>query len=349
MKFKILFFAICSLIFSVPAMAANDFIPCTPDSDYLVPPEGGPTLDFCSEWNPEFGFHGYQCCPKPQAWKGRRHANRCSPHRVKTSYCDEMTLDQRMYSNAATAGKLGDLMKLITFEMGKKGDQAYCTVNNGFLAYGRRLIPTPENHLMLRSPLRCVDFGTDSMIGMIEWLGRQVASSYALLDHSKAQVLVGDVSAPRGGCLSGRGGRRGHASHMAGQDADIGFFNPMPTRNTDTNFVKWFDPNTNWWFIKQVFKNPYACIKVIFLDRHLIAKLARTEAVTSDPDWIVYRRFIHHVPGHGNHMHVRIGNGPGQVGCVPNAKPELEQGDDAEDESGGADFSGAPDMQGFEE
>jgi murein endopeptidase len=65
--------------------------------------------------------------------------------------------------------------------------------------------------------------------------------------------------------------------------------------------------------VKQIFHNPYACIKVIFFDRKQTNKLAR--AAIGDPEWSKLRRFIQHVPGHRDHFHVRIGDGPGEPGC----------------------------------
>ena len=67
-------------------------------------------------------------------------------------------------------------------------------------------------------------------------------------------------------------------------------------------------PKPNWWFLKQVFHNPYACIRVVFLDHRQIARIARVAA--GDPDWQVIRKFLRHVRGHQNHFHVRIGDGP---------------------------------------
>ncbi|MBC7692536.1 MAG: penicillin-insensitive murein endopeptidase [Methylotenera sp.] len=329
---------------------ASDFVSCDPSSEFLESPDGGPTVDFCSKWNPEFTFRGHQCCAKVtpgasvervKGKKGRRRRrvtrDRCAPDRIKGNYCDEMTAEQKQYSEDAVSGKLGDLLKLITFEMGKKGPQSYCTVNNGFIANGRRIVPTDMNRVLLRSPERCSNFGTDGMAGMIEWLGREIAVNYTYkAEFSNLHLIVGDVSAPRGGCMLGKNGRRGHASHTAGLDADIGFFNPFSNHRYENNFTKVFIPNTNWWFLKKIFKNPFACVKVIFLDRKLIARLSRVAG--SDPDWANYRKFIRHVRGHDNHLHVRLGSHPGQPGCVANPMPELESVDENEAE----DFSGIP-------
>jgi hypothetical protein len=46
----------------------------------------------------------------------------------------------------------------------------------------------------------------------------------------------------------------------------------------------------------------------------------------ADPEWVTYRKFIHHVRGHANHIHVRIGDQPGEPGC------SLPQDEDDEDD-----------------
>jgi murein endopeptidase len=243
---------------------------------------------------------------------------------VKTVYCDEMTEDQKRYSEQAASGKLGDILQLISIEA-KRG-QAYCNTNNGFLAYGRRLIPSGANRLRLRTPHRCVDFGTDGMIGLLEWTGRQVALQFSAPEFQGTHLLIGDIAAPRGGWLTGRRGRRGHASHTSGQDADVGFLHAKRGAASPMNFDRNFDAATNWWLIKKIFQNPFACVKVIFLDRKLIGKLARVAG--DDPEWPQLRSHIRHVKYHKNHMHVRIGDHPGEPGChIADLDEEIEEED----------------------
>jgi murein endopeptidase len=321
----------------IAAHSSDDFAPCTPASEIVAPDEGAPDLGFCSEWNPDFGFKGSRCCAKPSAPR-RRRRERCSPKRIKYSYCDEMTPEQIRYGRDASAGKLGDLLAHITVELGRQGGQAFCGVNHGFLAYGRRLIPSPQNRLMIRSPERCLDFGTDEMTGMLEWVGRQVALKYTLTEYPGSYVRVGAVSAPRGGCISGRGGRRAHASHTSGQDADIGFFNVKKGAAVAERFSRDFNPESNWWFLKQVFQNPFACVKAVFLDKKLIRKIHKE--AQGDPKWNEVRPYIQHLKGHKNHFHIRVGNKAGDPGCTPDVENEAEMDSDSEEddqsEEGGA-------------
>jgi murein endopeptidase len=70
---------------------------------------------------------------------------------------------------------------------------------------------------------------------------------------------------------------------------------------------------TNWWLLKQLFKNPFGCVKIVFLDSRLIQMMAKK--VGKDPEWSKYRPFLKHVRGHRDHFHARIGEAPGEPGC----------------------------------
>lgn len=333
---------------SASAPRAQDGIPsCEPESEFESFQFEDPIrqqvrevdMGFCAEWNPDFNFNGRRCCAIFRPGRRNRNLNRCPPTRYRTSYCSEMTPEQVAYRKAVTEGKIPDVLERIRREAGTRGDQSYCTVNNGFLAHGREIIPSPANRIVLRSPVRCLNFATDAMTGMFEWLGREIAKAYPEPEHAKLHLLLGDVSAPRGGCLWGRGGRRGHASHTAGQDADVGFLTPIPGKESPRNFHRQFDAKINGWFLKKVFTNPFACVKAIFLDRRHIQRLEK--ALRGDPEWQTYRRFVRHQAGHRDHFHIRVGSWAGQPGCVPDAKPELEDEETtAESDSEAAENSG---------
>lgn len=321
------------------AATRQTFLPhfpaCGPESEPSSDsdPQGDPlpSLDFCSRWNPEFVYNGHHCCGKVIRGRKRKRSVRCDAHRARGTYCAEVTEEQKKYAERASSGELDDVLKLITHDMGRHGQQSYCSVNNGFLAHARPVVPTDLNRIRIRSPERCTQYGTDSMVGMIEWLGRQVSQSYPEKDFPGARLLVGDAAAPRGGCLSGVGGRRGHLSHTNGLDVDLGFIVAKPHSVIPPHFHRDFDAKVNWPFVKELFRNPYACIKVIFLDRKWIRKLSK--AAGRDPEWSRIGRFIRHMPAHKNHFHVRIGDGPGQPGCVADAKPELELEEFSDDEA----------------
>jgi len=283
-----------------------------PTSELVELPAHGLNAAFCAKWNPDFSFKENQCCART-SWRYRRRGIKCTPSRAKMSYCDEMTDAQRRYEADVRAGRYPDVLALISWEVGRL-DQAQCSPHDGFLAWGRPVVETAGNRLRLRRPDRCVHFGTDAMVGLLEWLGRQVGTRFAGDEYRGVRVLVGDVSAPRGGCLYGRGGRKGHASHTSGLDVDLGFLHAAPGAVSPAVFSRrGFEPELNWWFVKQIFANPYACVRSIYLDRRHLARLAR--AAGGDPDWNRLGRLIRHIPGHQNHFHVRIGEAPGAPGC----------------------------------
>lgn len=288
-----------------------------------------PDIGFCAQWNPEFGNNGHHCCGKTGRSSRAMRKVSCAKHRRSGGYCSEMTPEQREYVERARTGTSPDILELVTLEMGRRGGQSYCTVNNGFLAWGRPLVATGKNRIQLRNPDRCTNFGTDGMVGMLEWVGREIARKYSGPEHAGLRLTVGDISAPRGGCLSGRGGRRGHLSHTSGVDADIAFLLPRPGVDTALHFHRTFDAEANWWFLKQLFRNPFACVKVVFIDKSLIRKLSK--AARGDEEWERLKRFVRHMPYHKNHFHVRVGDAPGQPGCKADSHPELEVEDMGED------------------
>jgi murein endopeptidase len=332
---------------------AVDFQPCEPESEFADVPDKDedflfgvkpPQIDFCATWNPEWGHHGNRCCAKFVVTR-KRSANRCAAQRRKASYCDEMTSDQKLYSELAASGKLGDVLEQIRLDVGRYPAQSYCNVNNGFLAWGRRLIPTLQNRIALRRPERCVDFGTDPLLGMLEWTGREISKSYSGPEHAGLRFVVGDLSAPRGGCLSSRHGRRGHVSHTAGIDVDVGFLTPKIKRASPDRFHRDFDPQANWWLLKKIFYNPYACVKVVFLDRRHIAKLSKYAAREDMEEWMKLARFIRHIKYHRDHLHIRVGDRAGKPGCAADPHPELETEEDmdlVEEIPGDSEASTAP-------
>lgn len=316
---------------AVAPAAETAMIPsCDPVSEFLENLEEGRDPAFCAEWNPEFAYHGYRCCLKKSA-KTRRIASRCAPKRRKWSYCDEMTPAQKQYIEEVSAGASHDFLFQLGQALGRRGSQAYCDVTDGFLAWGRPLVATPLNRILLRAPQKCTYFGTDEMIGLLEWLGREIGKVYSAPEFAGTRLLVGDLSAPRGGCLSGRGGRRGHRSHTSGLDVDLGFFSVKKGGASDAipgSFSRQFDAKTNWWLLKKVFSNPYVCIQAIFLDRRLIHALSKV--ASKDPEWLEYRKVIRHVRGHRNHFHIRIGSHLGAAGCKVEEEILLEEEEEIE-------------------
>ncbi len=241
-----------------------------------------------------------------------------------------MTPAHREYVEGVKSGRV-DVLEHIQKTMGSRGGQNFCGVSNGFLVEGRPLVPTPENRIELRNEGRCANFGTDPLVGAFEWMGREIRREFHEPEFEKARLIVGDISAPRGGCIPGRAGRRAHKSHTSGVDIDFAFFNPRAGHAPEERFTRNFYVASNWWLLKKLFRNPVACVKVVFLDTRHIGKLARY--AKDDPDWNKFRKFIRHVRGHRDHFHIRVGSGPGPAGCA--SDPNLEEDEDIADETDG--------------
>lgn len=301
------------------------FPACDPETNVLSEssPEQ-PSSQFCAQWNPDFLYNGAQCCSSVAPRRHKKRYNLCGSIQPNGSYCDQMTHEQKSYLQNVQTKKISDPLQFLSRQMIAGQEQAYCTVNTGFLAFGRPVVPTERNRLLLRHPERCSNFGTDRMAALLEWVGREVSQKYSSPVYSKTHVLIGDISAPRGGCLCGSGGRKGHSSHTTGQDADIGFLTPFSGKESPSAFHTHFDGSTNWWFIKKIFKNPFVCIRIIFLDRRHIRTLSKV--ARRDPEWVIYRKYLKHMPGHKNHMHIRIGKASGNPGC--NFDPQIDEVED---------------------
>jgi len=293
---------------SVSARADFPFLPSEPASEFLPVSENAPDHGFCSRWDPEYGYQGKACCSSIKKVTHRK-LPKCAPNRIKWTFCDEMTDLQRDYLERAKQGEVDQWLD----NRGAQSSQAFCSVSEGFLVNGRPVVPSAKNRLLIRNPNRCTQFGTDGLVGALEWLGREVGREYSTPEKAGIRINVGDLSAPRGGCISGRRGRRGHASHTTGQDADIGFLNVKVGAEPLNAFTIQFDPHANWWLIKKLFSNPYACVKAVFLDKRLIRKLAK--AAMGDEMWPRVAHRIQHVRGHRSHLHIRVGHLPGEPGC----------------------------------
>lgn len=291
-----------------------------------------PDPKFCEFWNPDFTFNKHHCCRLVDGIK-RKGSKRCTPKRRTPSFCQEMTPEQSEYISHVNKGKIDVLTDIQDVA---RMDQAFCSVNDGFLAHGRAIVPTANNRLELFFPGRCTNFGTDLMVALLEWTGREVGKQYSLLAYSGVRLLIADVAAPRGGCIWGLSGSTAHLSHTTGQDADIGFLTITKFKNSPVNLSRQFDAKVNWWLIKKIFHNPYVCVKNLFLDQVHIHSLAHLAKKTKDPEWKALSPYIKHVLGHHNHFHVRIGSGPGKPGCfIQNSEEhdldledEFEEGSD---------------------
>ena len=127
-------------------------------------------------------------------------------------------------------------------------------------------------------------------------------------------LVVGDMSRPRGGHLSG------HRSHRGGLDADIGIYFD-DGRQYQQGFLvvepSAFDLENNWLLIRSLLDT--GLVERILLDQAFINRL-RIHVVKSgelteaealrvfprDEDPWIMDGVVHHVSGHRHHMHVRV-------------------------------------------
>ncbi len=316
-----------SLSFAGPVQSYYNFPSCSPESEIVQKqPKNTLSPKFCAEWNPEFPAVSRECCGVFRARGRRLKAKKLTHRRRRRDYCSDMTMEQRRYIEDVRAGRANDILDSIKRESSDYQDQAFCTEHDGFLAFGRPIVPTLENRIKLNEPALCLNFGTDSMVGMLEWLGRFVAKKYSELQYGGVHLNIGDISAPKGGRIVGRTGGNRHLSHMTGQDVDLGFITARPWEESPPKFTNDFKIEENWELIQRVFQNPFACVKAVFLDRSHIRKLAKF--ARNDKNWKVFKNRIRHMPHHKNHFHVRIGKSPDDPGCLFPVKPEVEFDDD---------------------
>src|SRR4051812_7323638 len=172
----------CAALAATRATAPKaDSQPCAPASEPVLDDTGGMDPLFCAEWNPEYPYNGIHCCGKTPKKRGAR----CFPERRKVSFCDDVTDDQKLYSEAVNSGKITDVLGTISDAISRRSQQSFCGVNNGFLAFGRPVLGTSLNRIVIRSPQRCTNFATDGMAGLLEWLGRQVKQKFAEPPYEK--------------------------------------------------------------------------------------------------------------------------------------------------------------------
>ncbi len=295
---------------------------CEPASPLVQDTQTGLDMAFCAEWDPEFAFRGNTCCGKIP-FKLKRRGVRADPARSLNTFCGDRTEEQVEYQRQFDEGQIDDPLEILTKEMGQSGVQAIGHPFDGFLVRGKPVLAKATDGIRIRRPDRCVNFGTDQMVALLEWLGREVRQKYPGPEYARLQLLVGDVSAPRGRGIKGKGGKRGHRSHQTGLDVDLGFLDLHENRASSQEFIPRFDVEPNWWVLKKVFSNPYACVRMILLDHGHERKIERALAAIRKKDethpdlalWDKVKKYIKHAPRHRNHFHIRVENEPRTADC----------------------------------
>jgi|GEM_PF-6557267 len=267
----------------------------------VLSPEDGEDWAECAKHRDDFGELGFRCCPDEVSVKKSPLSKRDSG-----SYCGEITAEQELFKKDVESGKIQDVLQYYVSRGLHADTQAKCGSRNGFLVGGLPILETPSNSVLLRNQHKCAHFGTNLILATIEWLGRRVT------DHFKSQpyppkLVVGDLGRPKGGAIrSGHRGRMAHRSHQNGLDADLGFLTPI--KNAEWRFHSNFLVGANWWFLRRLAENPFACPMIVYLDRkHIRALKTYVDAHPSQtPLWNWYRTRLIHEKGHANHFHVRV-------------------------------------------
>lgn len=155
-------------------------------------------------------------------------------------------------------------------------------------------------------------WGSNLMIESIVSVGRHMR--WLMPDASP--ITVGDISAERGGFLSG------HITHRAGIDADIGLYHTANGRGGiqgPRGFDRLgedFDAEANWAMISAFLDT--GNVEWILLDQSHIHRLrayvlsngllteSEAEDVFPTQNFYDHSGYVRHAPNHADHMHIRV-------------------------------------------
>jgi penicillin-insensitive murein endopeptidase len=204
-------------------------------------------------------------------------------------------------------------------------DGSLGTVSTGMLAGGEQLEARGAHHRFYRGGAH--RHATPELAGLVRRSAARVAAVFP-----DSVLLVGDISAPRGGFIGG------HRSHRSGRDVDFAFFLSTPAGERRPGFplvrldrlgagVRGeepcrFDDARNWALVEALIDDVAAEVQWIFVSRGLKARLiAHALGRNRDPGLIERAATMLHQPGdsarHDDHFHVRTycPAGPAGVAC----------------------------------
>lgn len=175
----------------------------------------------------------------------------------------------------------------------------------------------PNDALQVSRASRGERFGTVEMVNM---LGRVAEHVKAILPGSR--LLIGDISAPRGGRI------RPHRSHRNGRDVDIGFYlldtdeNPAPTEGfvnierdgcgVDRQQIRYcFDGARNWELLAALVSDPEIRVQYVFIVPYVREMVLRAGEERGASEDVIERVRTVTEPhqgshAHRNHFHVRV-------------------------------------------
>lgn len=158
-------------------------------------------------------------------------------------------------------------------------------------------------------------WGTDEAVTFLQLAAYVVHDMFP----DTTPVLIGDISRDGGGHLNP------HRSHQSGRDADVGLFadGNKPLRGFVNLSPSELDLDKTWALMETLLRTGQ--VLYIFLDRRLQPALynhardrgwseASLDRVFQYPGGRE-RTIVRHVPGHGDHMHVRFTCAPDDPDC----------------------------------
>jgi penicillin-insensitive murein endopeptidase len=181
---------------------------------------------------------------------------------------------------------------------------------------GASKLPLDGPGFQVMHPSRTRYYGHPSLVDFIQKLGAALHAEHV------GDVLVGDLSQPRGGPAPG-----GHSSHQTGLDVDLWFWQPKAAESgplpmgerESTKSRSILDPKTSSIQADQVARVTAllhraaddARVERMFV--HPIIKRAMCESAGNERAWLAKLRPWY---GHDDHVHVRLACPAGAEGCV---------------------------------
>ena len=207
--------------------------------------------------------------------------------------------------------------KVVTY----RAERAKPSASIGYPGDGRLEggVPMPDGPGRLLKMIPWKSWGTSWTVAVLD----QVLRTWAERHPDALPILVGNLSAPTGGRLPP------HSTHQSGRDVDLGY-PQKPGVEKEYNWrhmdARLLDAEGAWALLEILAQT--RAVEVVFIDR-AIQKLLYDHALRTGrytkaelARWMEYPRpagsgtpFIQHVPGHVDHLHVRVACHPDDARC----------------------------------
>lgn len=206
---------------------------------------------------------------------------------------------------------------------------SWSRTNGGKLLHPVKLPASGDGYVIpARWAKRGLNYGTDEMVSLVVYLGRELKRAYP-----EAVMGVADISYPNGGPSEW------HSSHQGGRDVDLLMFattmdgkavNPTKMRYFNDRGETYmgtpklrFDVARTWRMVRDALTNPIARVHYMFIYDPLKQMLLDyAQRIGESPALIEYASYVLHQPSdsarHDDHIHLRIYCSPDDVqrGCI---------------------------------